>query len=253
VFHFLSDLHLSPNVPGIACLFLGYLAGEARLAERIFILGDLFEAWPGDDALDDSEDGFAREIADALRACADGGTGIALLHGNRDFLLGEYFAKRSGAVLLPDPCALSLSGRRFILSHGDALCTDDADYQSFRARVRTPAWRDDFLGRPLGERKAAAAAMRRQSEAAKRKKNAPYPDLDTATTDDLLRRHGHATLIHGHTHRPGRHVHRVDGFCVERWTLADWREDRGEYLAWDGWQLDRCVVQETEDRRVSKP
>jgi UDP-2,3-diacylglucosamine hydrolase len=248
VFHFLSDLHLTPDAPGITRLFLGYLAGEAGDAERIFILGDLFEAWPGDDALDEPEDGFAREIADGLRTRAGGGTGIAILHGNRDFLLGKRFAERSGAVLLPDPCVLSPPGGRFVLSHGDALCTDDADYQSFRARVRTPAWRDDFLGRPLDERKAAVAAMRRQSEAAKRAKAAPYPDLNTAATNDFLRRHGHATLIHGHTHCPGRHTHRVDGLRVERWTLADWREDRGEYLAWDGQRLDRRAVQGTSPR-----
>lgn len=237
MFHFLSDLHLAPDAPGVARLFLGYLAGDARLAERIFILGDLFEAWPGDDALDDPEEGFAREIADRLRVCAERGTGIALLHGNRDFLLGEHFAARAGVVLLPDPCRLSLPGGRFVLSHGDALCTGDVDYQSFRARVRAPAWRDDFLRRPLGERRTTVAAMRRQSEAAKRERAMPYPDLDTAATDDFLRRHGYATLIHGHTHRPGRHTHRVDGLCVERWTLADWREDHGEYLAWDGQQL----------------
>ncbi|MDR1934327.1 MAG: UDP-2,3-diacylglucosamine diphosphatase, partial [Candidatus Accumulibacter sp.] len=133
--HFLSDLHLSPETPGSARLFRAYLAGEARAAERIFILGDLFEAWPGDDALDDPEDGFGRDVARRLRALADGGVGIALLHGNRDFLLGERFAERSGAILLPDPYLLSLPGARFVLSHGDALCTGDDAYQSFRAQV----------------------------------------------------------------------------------------------------------------------
>jgi UDP-2,3-diacylglucosamine hydrolase len=253
VFHLLSDLHLSPDTPGVTRLFFDYLAGEARSAERIFILGDLFEAWPGDDALDDPKDGFGRDVAGGLRALADGGTGVAIQHGNRDFLLGERFAERSGAVLLPDPCALSSSGRRLILSHGDALCTGDADYQSFRARVRAPAWRDDFLSRPLGERKAAVAVMRRQSEAAKRKKAAPYLDINVAATEDFLRRHDYATLIHGHTHRPGRHAHLVDGHRLERWVLADWREDHGEYLAWDGQQFRRQRLERTEDRKTECP
>ncbi|MDR3222001.1 MAG: UDP-2,3-diacylglucosamine diphosphatase [Candidatus Accumulibacter sp.] len=240
--HFLSDLHLSPETPGVTRLFFAYLAAEARCAEQIFILGDLFEAWPGDDAIDDPEDGFGGGVADSLRRLADGGTQVGILHGNRDFLLGERFAGRSGARLLADPYALSLPGGRFILSHGDALCAGDAAYQAFRARVRAPAWRDAFLNRPLGERKAMAAAMRQQSEAAKREKDARTLDLDTAATDDFLSRYGHATMIHGHTHRPGQHEHRVDGVRVERWVLADWHENRGEYLAWDGHRLSRHTL-----------
>jgi UDP-2,3-diacylglucosamine hydrolase len=242
VFHFLSDLHLSPETPGSARLFVDYLADQARSAEHIFILGDLFEAWPGDDAIDDPDDGFSRDIADRLRQLADSGTGVAVQHGNRDFLLGARFAERSGARLLPDPYLLSLSGGRFVLSHGDALCTDDAGYQTFRAQVRAPAWRDAFLSRTLGERKAIVAAMRRQSEAARREKTARTMDLNTMATDDFLRQHGYVTMIHGHTHRPGEHRHRVDGSDVQRWVLADWREDRGEYLAWDGRRLNRSTL-----------
>jgi UDP-2,3-diacylglucosamine hydrolase len=242
VIHFLADLHLSPSAPGITRLFFDYLDGEARVAERIFILGDLFDAWPGDDALDDPEDDFARDLAGRLRALAGSGAKIALLHGNRDFLLGERFAERSGAALLPDPYAPCLRGRRFVLSHGDALCLGDPDYQSFRARVRAPVWRDDFLARPLGERKAIVAAMRQQSEEAKRQKSARTMDLDTLATDNFLRRHDCATMIHGHTHLPGQREHLVDGTRVERWTLADWSEERGEYLAWDGHRLSRHVL-----------
>ena len=254
--HFLSDLHLSPDAPGITRLFLDYLAGEARTAARIFILGDLFEAWPGDDALDDPEDDFARDVADRLRALADSGTGVAVQHGNRDFLLGDRFAERSGATLLPDPYVLSLPAWQFVLSHGDALCTDDADYQAFRAQVRAPAWRAAFLARPLAERQAAAAAMRLRSEASKREKTAQAMDLNAAATDDFLRRHGYATLIHGHTHRPAEHHHLVDGIHVERWVLADWREERGEYLAWDGRRLARHALlpaagQSEEERQKS--
>lgn len=240
--HFLSDLHLSPGTPGVARLFLDYLAGEARSAERIFILGDLFEAWPGDDAIDDPEDRFCREIVDGLRALTDSGTGVAIQHGNRDFLLGDEFARRSGAGLLPDPYVLSLPSWQFVLSHGDVLCTDDAEYQAFRHQVRAADWRNAFLARPLAERKAVAAAMRQQSEASKREKTMQTMDLNPAATEDFLRQHGYATMIHGHTHRPDRHDHIVDGIHVERWVLADWHEDRGEYLVWDGDRLSRHAV-----------
>ncbi|MDR2452246.1 MAG: UDP-2,3-diacylglucosamine diphosphatase [Candidatus Accumulibacter sp.] len=242
MFHFLSDLHLSSETPGIARLFLDYLAFDARAAERIFILGDLFETWPGDDAIDDSESDFARGVADALCCLSDHGTGVSILHGNRDFLLGERFAERAGARLLPDPYLLSLPGGALLLTHGDALCIGDADYQAYRERVRAPAWRDAFLARPLAERKAIAAAMRRRSEAAKRGKAAPAMDVDAIATNQLLRRHGAAAMIHGHTHRPGRHEHLAAGFRAERWVLADWREDRGEYLAWDGRRFSRHAL-----------
>ncbi|MDR0576097.1 MAG: UDP-2,3-diacylglucosamine diphosphatase [Candidatus Accumulibacter sp.] len=246
--HFLSDLHLTPDAPGVARLFFDYLAGEARDASRIFILGDLFETWPGDDALDDPDDDFGRDVAGRLRALADGGVALFVQHGNRDFLLGERFAERSGVALIPDPHALSLPGARFVLAHGDALCVDDPDYQTFRARVRAPQWRDAFLGRPLAERKAIAAEMRRQSEAAKLQKTSRVMDLNAAATDDFLRRQGHATMIHGHTHRPGQHDHLVDGVRVKRWVLADWREDRGEYLAWDGHELTRHALRSHSTR-----
>jgi len=242
VIHFLSDLHLSPGAPGVTRIFLDYLQGEARSAEQIYILGDLFEAWPGDDAIDDPDDRFNRQIVDGLRALADAGTGVSIQHGNRDFLLGQGFANSSGASLLPDPYVLSLPSWQFVLSHGDALCTDDAEYQSFRDQVRAPAWRDAFLSRPLVERKAIAAAMRQQSEASKREKSTQTMDLNPAATEDFLRTHGYATMIHGHTHRPDRHDHIVDGIHVERWVLADWHEDRGEYLAWDGECLSRHAI-----------
>jgi UDP-2,3-diacylglucosamine hydrolase len=240
--HFLADLHLAPSAPGIVRLFFDYLDGRARDAEQVFILGDLFDAWPGDDALDDPGDSFARDLADRLRALTTSGIRVLILHGNRDFLLGERFSRQSGAFLLPEPQASCLYGRRFILLHGDTLCLDDPDYQSFRTRVRAPGWRADFLARPLVERKAIIAAMRRQSEEAKRQKEAQAMDLNAVATDDFLRQHGGATMIHGHTHLPGRHEHLIDGARVERWTLADWREGCGEYLAWDGDRLLRHTL-----------
>lgn len=243
--HFISDLHLSPQAPGATRIFLDFLAGPARAAGQLFILGDLFDVWPGDDTIDESPDGFSRMIVNALRALTDSGVSLSVMHGNRDFLLGDEFARRSGAKALPDPHVLSLPSWQFVLSHGDLLCTDDTDYQAFRAQVRDPAWRVAFLNKPLVERQAIAVALRQQSENSKRQKQQQAQqvmDLNPADTDDFLRHHGYATFIHGHTHRPLTHDHLVDGIHVERWVLADWHEDRGESLSWDGQQLTRNAL-----------
>ena len=240
--HFISDLHLSPQTPGVTRRFLDFLGGRAHAAEHLYILGDLFEVWPGDDCLDDPENRFNRHIVEALNALTKAGVGLSVMHGNRDFLLGDEFAARSGATLLPDPYVLSLPAWQFVLSHGDILCTDDKDYQAFRDQVRTPEWRQMFLRQTLTERKAIAARMRRQSEQSKREKldlSYALMDLNPCDTDDFIRQHGYATFIHGHTHRPTTHDHLVDGIHVERWVLADWHEDRGEYLCWDGERLSR--------------
>ena len=252
--HFISDLHLAPQAPATAQAFRAYLAGPAHAAQQLYILGDLFEAWPGDDSLDDPEAPFNARMAAAIRTLSDAGTEVFILHGNRDFLLGEGFAARCGARLLHEPHVLSLPSGQFVLAHGDALCTDDIAYQAFRTQVRAPEWRTAFLTKPLHERKAITAALRRQSEAAKREKtqDADYlMDLNPADTDDFLRAHGYATFIHGHTHRPDCHHHLVDGILVERWVLADWNDDGGEYLAWDGNCLQRIAV--TPSTEASPP
>lgn len=236
---FISDLHLAPQAPGVTRIFRDFLAGRARAAEQLFILGDLFEAWPGDDCLDDPEESFAADIVDALRALVTAGVAVSVLHGNRDFLLGEHFAARSGARLLPDPYVLSLPTWQFVLSHGDLLCTDDHEYQAFRSLARRPDWQSAFLARSLAERKAMAGAARRQSESAKREKAGYLMDVNAGASDDFLRAHGYATMIHGHTHRPATHDHLVDGIHVERWVLADWQETQGECLVWDGRTLRR--------------
>lgn len=228
---FISDLHLSPRSPGATRLFFQFLARDARQAEELFILGDLFETWIGDD---DMADPFNAEIVAALRAANDAGLRISLLHGNRDFLLGSRFAQAAGLSLISDPYVLSTAEWQFVLSHGDALCLDDAAYMAFRAQVRNPEWQAALLAKPLAERRAIAAHMREVSESTQRGKDSPYTDLQPAATDDFLRQHGYATFIHGHTHQPATHDHLVDGICVERWVLADWHEDRGECLAWDG-------------------
>jgi UDP-2,3-diacylglucosamine hydrolase len=221
-------------------LFLQFLAGRARQAESLYILGDLFEAWIGDDDIDDP---YNARIVAALRAVSDTGVKISFMHGNRDFLLGQGFAGATGARLLPDPFDLALPEWSFVLSHGDALCLDDAEYQAFRARVRTPEWQEKMLGRPRFLRRLVARWMRWRSRSRQQGMGNPtYADLQGAATDDFLRDHGYVTFIHGHTHRPATHDHIVDGIHVERWVLADWHEDRGECLVWDGERLTREAV-----------
>lgn len=242
---FISDLHLSPRSPGATCLFLQFLAGRARQATELFILGDLFEAWIGDDDIDSPDHA---EIVAALRAASEAGVRISLLHGNRDFLLGPGFAAAAGVTLISDPYILSTAEWQFVLSHGDALCLDDTAYIAFRAQVRNPEWQAALLAKPLAERRAIAAHMREVSEASQRGKDNPYTDLDAGATDDFLRQHGYATFIHGHTHQPAMHDHIVDGIHVERWVLADWHETQGECLVWDGEALRREAILPTERR-----
>lgn len=233
---FVSDLHLSPRSPGATHLFLDFLSGRAREAEALYILGDLFEAWVGDD---DCSDPYNARIVEALREATGSGLDIGVMHGNRDFLLGQDFAAAAGVRLLTDPYVLSTPEWQFVLAHGDALCTDDAKYMAFRSQVRSADWQAAFLARPLAERRAIAAQMREQSEQGKQQKDAYLMDLNPGETEDFLRQHGYATFIHGHTHRPARHDHIVDGIHVERWVLADWHEDRGECLVWDSEALHR--------------
>ena len=236
--HFLSDVHLSPGSPGVTRIFLDYLGGLARQAQSLYILGDLFEAWIGDD----DDDSFHQKIIAALNAASAAGISIHIQRGNRDFLLGSRFAAASATKLLPDPFLLSLPEKKFVLSHGDALCTDDKEYQSFRLQVRSPAWQKAFLARPLAERRALATQLRQQSAQYKQHKDSALMDLNRQTTDDFIRQHGHATFIHGHTHQPATHHHLVDKIPVERWVLADWQEDRGEILGWDGISLQRQAL-----------
>jgi UDP-2,3-diacylglucosamine hydrolase len=235
LYFFVSDLHLSARAPGAAGIFRRLLADIASAGNRLYILGDLFEAWVGDD----DDDPFNQEIVAALDEARQRGLAVFLLHGNRDFLIGAQFAARAGVTLLPDPCVLSAPARRFVLSHGDMLCADDAEYQAFRARTRAPGWQADFLRKPLAERRILAGQLRAQSEAAKNAKSAALMDVNPRVVADFLRQHGHATLIHGHTHKPACHAHDIDGVRVERHVLADWSETEGEALAWDGKTLYR--------------
>lgn len=232
---FISDLHLSPRSPGATALFLQFLAGRARQASELYILGDLFEVWVGDDVTD----AYSTQIIAALRAASDAGLNIRLMHGNRDFAIGQEFATAAGIELLPDPYLLVLPEWQFILSHGDALCLDDHAYLAYRAKVRDPEWQRKMRAKPRFLRSLLGSYIRWQSSRRKRHHTWVYADLHGGATDDFLREHGYATFIHGHTHQPAKHDHIVDGIHVERWVLADWHEDRGECLVWDGQALSR--------------
>lgn len=219
-----SDLHLSPARPDIAAAFLRFLAADAPRAQTLFILGDLFEYWLGDD---DLADPFNRSVADALSQLGRRGTAVSLMHGNRDFLLGAEFCRQAGAALLDDPCRVNIAGTPTLLTHGDALCTDDVEYQAFRARTRDRQWQRSILRQSLAERRALAESLREHSDEAKRGKPAAIMDVNDAAVADLLRTHGYPRLIHGHTHRPARHEHQVDGRRCERWVLPDWYASGG--------------------------
>ncbi len=214
---FLSDLHLDPGHEATVQALAGYLARTH--ADAIFLLGDLFEVWVGDDALADP--GSFESRCCALLAQAARQHALYFLHGNRDFLIGEGFARASGAALLPDPTVLAFAGQRWLLSHGDALCLDDAEYQRFRVLARSPAWQQSFLAVPLAQRRAQARGMRAQSEARKHS-GTWYADVDHPAALAWLQAANARALIHGHTHRPATHV-LAPGLL--RHVLSDWDLD----------------------------
>ena len=224
---FISDLHLSDERPEMNTLFFQFLENIAIKAESLFILGDLFDYWVGDDQLD--HDPIARQVADALKVLAQGGVNIFFMPGNRDFLIGQRFADETGLVILTDPNLVNLYGQQTLLMHGDTLCTDDVMYQKFRAQTRTGDWMNATLGRPYEARQQLAQSIRNQSDSAKSQKPEEIMDVAEATVQQAFRQHRYPLLIHGHTHRPATHQHVVDGHRCERWVLADWHR-RGEYL-----------------------
>jgi UDP-2,3-diacylglucosamine hydrolase len=220
---FVSDLHLDPARPDVTRLFGAFLDGEARAADALYILGDLFEAWVGDD--DPSETGTY--VAQKLRALADAGVPVHFQRGNRDFLVGPAYAARAGIRILPDPAVIVLDGAPVLLSHGDLLCTGDEAYQAFRAQTRDPDWQARFLAQPLQARLAFAAQARaastaRQGELAQAGTMEAITDVAPAAVEDWFVRYGVDTLIHGHTHRPAIHALSVAGRPCRRIVLGDW-------------------------------
>lgn len=218
---FIADLHLDPSRPQITDLFERYLADdEVRRAEALYILGDLVEAWIGDD--DDAE--LPARIAAATRAVRGAGVPVYFMVGNRDFLLGPAFAARAGLTLLDDGTVHDIHGRRTLLMHGDVLCTDDIAYQAVRRQVRTPEWQAQILAMPLQARRAFAAKAREDSKAHTGNTMESIMDVNADAVAETMRKAGVTRLIHGHTHRPAVHDFQLDGAPAQRIVLGDWYE-----------------------------
>ena len=229
---FVSDLHLQPEMPQTAQSFFGFLQDHAYRAEQLYLLGDIFEAWAGDD---DVADAFHARVVQVLRAVAQGGTQVFWMAGNRDFLVGEGFAQAVGLTLLPDPFVTTIAGRLLVLTHGDAWCTDDEAYMQFRAQVRSPEWQAAFLALPLERRKQIVEELRAGSRAAQKNKSYDIMDVNDDAIAALFARSAAPVMIHGHTHRPARHAHDVAGVQRQRYVLSDWdlegSSPRGDWLA----------------------
>lgn len=225
----LSDLHLAPERPASVAAFEAFARGPARDAAAVYVMGDLFDAWVGDEQCADP---FGRGVVAALRGISDAGVPVYVARGNRDFLLGDAFAAAAGATLLPEQTLVDLGGTSTLLSHGDEFCTDDVDYQRYRTLTRDPRHQRRLLRLPYVARKWIAKWLRRKSHAATARKPESILDVNAAAIDAAFRRYDVARMIHGHTHRPARHTHAVDGVARERIVLADW-DDRGHYLEID--------------------
>jgi UDP-2,3-diacylglucosamine hydrolase len=223
---FVSDLHLTEERPEANERFISFVEGKARDAEALYILGDFFEYWVGDDDLGDP---FNAVIAGVLANLTRSGVRLYFLHGNRDFLIGERFCAATGARALPDPSVHEVEGVKTLLVHGDTLCTDDLEYQAWRRRARDPAFQAEFLAKPLAERRQAVLEMREKSRLVVQGKTPQIMDVNEDAVREAMRSHGVRRLMHGHTHRPGHHVLEVDGERCERWVLPDWY-GRGGYI-----------------------
>jgi UDP-2,3-diacylglucosamine hydrolase len=225
---FISDLHLDVSRPAATDCFLRFLAGPARDAGTLYILGDLFEAWSGDDAADVHE----REILHALRRYTTAGCRHFFLKGNRDFLVGSRFAAESGAALLDDETLIEINEHRILLMHGDTLCTDDHAYQRYRRLARSRTAQSLYLALPIPLRSGITAYARRRSMRANAGKPAAIMDVNPAAVADSMRRHGVRLMIHGHTHRPAIHTLDLEGQPARRIVLGAWHE-QGSVLYWN--------------------
>jgi UDP-2,3-diacylglucosamine hydrolase len=225
---FASDLHLDPSRPEVTAQFLAFVAGPAREAQALYLLGDLFEAWLGDDA----PDALGEALVEALAGLAGSGVALFVMQGNRDFLLGERFCKRAGACFLPDPSVITIGSRRVLLTHGDALCTGDASYQRLRALVRDPGVQRAFLALPLERRRALATVARAGSRAHLATADEYITDVSQEAVARTLATAGVDILLHGHTHRPAVHRFRVGQRDCTRIVLGDWHR-QGSVLRWD--------------------
>lgn len=234
---FASDLHLDPSTPDIADRFLRFLSGPVRGADALFLLGDLFEAWIGDDDPEPAHRGAVAAIAAAVAA----GTRVFVMRGNRDFMIGPRFCSESGATLLEDPSLVTLSGQRILLTHGDGLCTDDGAYQRLRALVNDPGLREAFARLPIEARRRVASEAREGSREHLAAASAYITDVNPDAVARVFADAGVGLMIHGHTHRPGVHRLEAGGAARTRVVLGAWH-DQGHVVRWDdsGWQLMPC-------------
>ena len=239
---FISDLHLHADRPAGIEQFLKFMDSEAATASALYILGDLFEAWIGDD---DTDPGNAPVIA-ALASLKRSGVPCFFMHGNRDFLIGKRFAAATGCELLNEWQVVEIEGQRVLLTHGDLLCTDDTPYQQLRAMVREPAWQREFLAKPLEERRAIVTDLRERSKTETAAKAAEIMDVNQAAVEAALREHGVRILLHGHTHRPAIHEFVIAGEPAVRIVLGDWY-DEGSVLRWDAAGFDLATLPRLEN------
>ena len=225
---FISDVHLDASAPDATDQFFAFLRKEAAGAEALYILGDLFEVWVGDDDPDPQK----ARITAALRELTDSGVAAFVIHGNRDFLLGRQFCDQAGARLLQDPVVIELDGERVLVTHGDALCTDDHSYQELRSSVRTAEWQKRFLALPFSVRDSFANQARKGSKAHTKRTAPRIQDVSPAAVETAFRTARVRRMIHGHTHRPGVHDTMVDGEPAQRIVLGAWYEE-GSYLVYE--------------------
>lgn len=219
---FVSDVHLKPEAPRTTQAFFDFLDRHARTARQVYLLGDLFEYWAGDD---DLASPLNARVASGLRALTEAGIKLFWMAGNRDFLIGDAFAAATGAQLLPDPSVVTIAGRRIVLAHGDAQCTDDVEYQRFRAQVRDKDWQRAFLAQPLAQRLATIAQMRIGSRAAQRNKAGDIMDVNDSAISALFAQSETSLMIHGHTHREALHRSLHGEVEQYRYVLPDWNAD----------------------------
>ena len=227
---FISDLHISLEKPEITRRFLAFLEKRAIKADAVYILGDLFDAWIGDDDPTPPSNAIRKQ----LKKLTDSGIRVYLQQGNRDFLIGNQFCIKTGVTLLDDFVRLDLGGIPTLLTHGDLLCSDDVAYQQFRVKSRSPEWQRKVLAKPLILRLLAARWYRLRSHFHKRQKTLEIMDVNQTTVESVMRQHGALRLIHGHTHRPAVHDFLLDGRPAQRFVLADWKKTHARILCWRG-------------------
>lgn len=231
---FISDLHLQPDRPALSELFLSFMAERAPTCSALFILGDLFEYWIGDDG---GIATYPEEVA-AIRQVSDLGVPVTFVPGNRDFLVGETFAAQSGVSIKIGVTQLKVEGQKTLILHGDELCTDDTAHQEFRKVALDPEVQAQMLALPLAQREQMAQALRLASKTGN--KPSEIMDVNQQAVEDCMREHGLSRMIHGHTHRPAVHELELDGTAATRYVLTDWHDDRGGYLRCEGdeWSLE---------------